>query len=322
MDYDEFWSIVTGYRKSRIVHTAVIWKFFDYIGTGTTAEYIAKKANTDERATERILNALVGMEILRKSDGIYRHTELSRSQLVEQGDDNSLAGVRHALQSWENWGQLPDIVKTGELPDRKRVFDDPERYRTFILAMHQYQKHRAEQLVRQLPVKSGDTILDCGGGPGTYANTFQRLYPGADVTLFDLPDAIAIAKELNEGDLPIQYISGDFFEDDLGGPYDLVYLSNIIHSYSPDQNLDLLNRIYAAVKTGGRLVIRDRFLDDSETKPLGAVIFGIHMLVNNLQGGTYSVKELREWLQSVGFGKAEYQAIEGNGEIIIAEKLD
>lgn len=321
MDCNELWDTLTGFRKARILHTALIWRFFNYVGEGATTEEIAHQAKTNQRGTERVLNALVGMGILKKFGEKYTHTELSETHLVENGN-SSFAGVLHSVQSWESWGQLPQIVKSGELPERKRVFDDSERFRTFILAMHEYQKHRASEFVQKLPVQSGDAILDCGGGPGTYANAFAREYPDSNVTLLDLPDAIAIAKDLNSENLPVQYISGDFFKEDLGGPYDFVFLSNIIHSHSPARNRTLFRRIADVMESGGHFVIRDRFLDESQTEPLGAVIFGIHMLVNNLEGGTYIVREVQEWLQSTGFTNVEYRTIDDESEIVIAERAD
>ncbi|MCF7805517.1 MAG: methyltransferase domain-containing protein [Candidatus Marinimicrobia bacterium] len=320
MDLEQLRSKISAFRESRIIYTALHWRLFDFIKDGNTAKNIAESAETDSRGTERLLNALVAMEILQKDNGKFRHTELSRRYLTESSPESQLESLLHSGQSWKNWSDLPEIVKTGELPERKRVFDDPERYRTFILAMHDYQEEQAPEVVRQLEVKPNARILDCGGGPGTYARAFAREYPQAAVTLFDLPDAIEIAKEFESPPQNLDYRSGDFFLDDLGGSYDLVFLSNIIHSHSPERNKILLRRIAEALASGGELIIRDRYLDETGTVPKGAVIFGLHMLVNNLEGGTYTVDETQKWLRETGFENPDYRTIENHTEVVIGYK--
>ncbi|NIQ12050.1 MAG: methyltransferase type 12, partial [Gammaproteobacteria bacterium] len=90
-------------------------------------------------------------------------------------------------------------------------------------AMDELQRPHAHEVAKALPLHPGKKILDCGGGPGTYARAFVEVSSETEVTLFDLPGAIPIARSL-EGEHPIRYLSGDFFTDDLGDPYDGIFL--------------------------------------------------------------------------------------------------
>src|SRR5260221_10918782 len=69
-------------------------------------------------------------------------------------------------------------------------------------------------------------ILDLGGGHGRYAAAFAEALPGAAVTLFDREIVVPIARELS-GD-GFGTLGGDFLQDDLGGPYDIVFMGGIV----------------------------------------------------------------------------------------------
>jgi len=322
VDIEEFSDVFRKYRETRVLHTAIQLNLFELLQEGATAKEIASRAESDERATEKLLNALVSLNVIEKRDGKFFHTDLSQKYLTKDGEHSKYFGFLHTTHGWDSWNDLPTIVKTGELPERARGFDDPERYRAFILAMHDHQKNQAADVVKQLPVKPGMKILDCGGGPGTYAHAFAEEYPECDATLFDLPDAINIAKEIHGENAPIEYIGGDFFKDDLGGPYDLIFLSNIIHSWSPEENQQLFQRLSDALNPEGKLIIRDRFLDEDKSGPKPAVLFSLHMLVNNLVGSCYTVSEVKDWMRAVSIYHVKYESLEENTEIVSGEKMD
>jgi len=322
MDIEEFSDLFRKYRETRVLHTAIQLNLFEYLQGGATATEVASLAESDFRATEKLLNALVCLNVIEKQDGTFRHTDLSQKYLTKDGENSKYFGFLHTTHGWDSWNDLPEIVKTGELPECTRGFDDPERYRAFILAMHDHQKNQAPDVVKQLPVKSGMQILDCGGGPGTYARAFADEYHDCDVALFDLPDAINIAKELHGDNAQIKYISGDFFQNDLGGPYDLIFLSNIIHSWSPEENRQLFQRLSDALHPEGKLIIRDRFLNEDKSGPKPAVLFSLHMMVNNLVGSCYTVSEVKDWMREVSIYHVKYESLEENTEIVSGEKMD
>jgi ubiquinone/menaquinone biosynthesis C-methylase UbiE len=319
MNINEFRDKVVAFRESRILHTALHHRFFDFVKKGSGAEEIADMAGSDVRAAKRVLDALVTMDVLMKSGNEYQHTEMSRKYLISDAEESRFEGLLHSAYGWKNWTALPDIVKSGELPERRTVFDDDHRYRNFILAMHDYQKPHADEVAEVLEINPNDKVLDCGGGPGTFARAFKRAQPDAGVTLFDLPEGIEIAKELTD-EVDIQFIGGDFFADELGGPYDLIFLSNIIHSWSPNDNRTLLDILKKNLQKGGQLVIRDRFVQDDGTTSKETMIFSLHMLVNNCVGGCYPVSEVKEWLFDLNFTSAYYETIKDHTEIVIAAK--
>ena len=94
--------------------------------------------------------------------------------------------------------------------------------------------------------------------------------------------------------------SGDFLADDIGSGYDLVFISSIVHIYSPEQNAALLKKAHGAINPGGRAIVKDIIMDEDRTSPLGGALFALNMLVATETGDTYTESEVRQWLSGSG----------------------
>jgi len=176
--------------------------------------------------------------------------------------------------------------------------DQPERSRAFLRTLHRRSADTADECARWVAPRlpAGGHVLDLGGGHGRYARAFASM--GYRATLFDRPLCVELARELN-GDA-IEYRSGDFHEDDLGGPYDAVLLSNIVHGEPPEANARLVSRIASRLRLGGVIVVKDMLLDDLGTGPQNAVLFGMTMLLYTEGGRSYSAREVIAWYEAAG----------------------
>jgi ubiquinone/menaquinone biosynthesis C-methylase UbiE len=196
---------------------------------------------------------------------------------------------------------LPTLLMEGsslEDTDIGVVEDDVERVREFMEMLYRRSdrsaEHCADWMVRWL--KPGDSVLDLGGGHGRYAMAFAE--KGFEATLFDKAVCVEIAKE-RCGDR-IQTLAGDFHVDGLNGPYDAIFLSNIVHGLDEDTILALLKRLVLELKPGGRVVVKDFHTDSSTHQPETAVMFGMVMLMFTKGGRTYSIGEMQDLLALAG----------------------
>jgi SAM-dependent methyltransferase len=150
-------------------------------------------------------------------------------------------------------------------------------------------------------------VLDLGGGPGTYALAFLKKCPDLKVFLFDLPRTLRISRDILKkmGKLGLfEILEGDCAEDDLGGPYDLVWVSHLMHAHSEAWIIKVLKKIHASASLGGRVIIHDYLQDEDKTGPLEACLFSVHMLAVTQEGRCYSFGEYSRMLQEAGFQKA------------------
>ncbi len=189
--------------------------------------------------------------------------------------------------------------------------------------MHQYALHQAETFADALDLNAVKDVLDLGGGSGAYAITFCRREPGLKGVVLDHPDVSKLCQEYVEaagltGQIEVR--AGDMLVDAYGGPYDMIWLSNVVHAYGPDEIKHVFSKCHAHLKPGGRFVLRDFMLDDDKTTPAFGAIFALNMLVNTQHGSSYSRREYTQWLENAGFSEVQHLTVEGAGntELLIA----
>jgi 2-polyprenyl-3-methyl-5-hydroxy-6-metoxy-1,4-benzoquinol methylase len=310
----EFTKLWGGFRASRVVLTANNYGVFDHLKTTKTAGDIARVISADPRATEILLDAVASVGLLKKSGGKYRNTETAEMFLVKASPLYQGDMLRHADDLWKSWSGLDEVVKTG-LPNRSGRRD----YSFFIRAMHNNAVFRVKGVISAIDLKGVRRALDLGGGPGTYSMELAR--KKIDVTLFDLPEAIAIAKEIvsEHGIENINFAAGDFHSDDIGASYDLVFISQIVHSLSIDENLALIKKAHSALGPKGRIVIHEFLLEKDRAYPVPGALFAVNMLINTMAGRSYTVQEMRGWLTMAGFKGIRTKAL-GETVIVTAKK--
>ena len=247
-----FMRLAGGFRASRVILTANNFAVFEHLKTPKTAAALARKIKTDPRATEILLDAVTALGLLKKTGTKYQNTGLSTTFLVKASPMYQGDMLRHSDTLWKNWSGLDLVVRTG-LPNRV----GERHHESFIRAMHNNAVFRAQDVIKAVDMGGVKKALDLGGGPGTYSMEMAR--QGANVTLFDLPNTIVISKKLvKEAKVRnIDYIGGDFHSDDIGTGYDLVFISQILHSLSKDESLALLKKSANTLNPRGRIAIQE-----------------------------------------------------------------
>ncbi len=307
MNAEELRHTVVAFQKSRIVLTAFELDVFTRIGEKSyTAGTIAEELGLDKNATERLLNALVSMELLQKEKGMYRNSEAGFKYLSKDSPAY-MSGLMHSNHLWHTWTHLTDVVKTGEVAHRDSINERGEEWlNAFIRAMHYRGKKQAPAQVSGIDLQNVDSVLDVGGGSGVFCMEFINRKPGLKAAVFDLPNVVPISKKIVEEEGysgRITHYTGDYTVDELPGGFDLVFLSAIIHSNSYETNEDLVRKCYQALNPGGKIVIQDWIMNDAKTEPLQGAIFSINMLVGVEGGDCYSEKEVSAWMKKAGFAE-------------------
>jgi 2-polyprenyl-3-methyl-5-hydroxy-6-metoxy-1,4-benzoquinol methylase len=201
-----------------------------------------------------------------------------------------------------NGGPIADRDGRSKLTSGGVVETDVKRTRGFMDMLYRRSAVAARVTARLvIPWAPSGHVLDLGGGHGRYGHELARL--GLKVTLFDRPLCCQIAQERYGDEIGTQ--SGDFMVDDLGGPYDVVLLSNIVHGLGPDELDSLFGRLRAVIRPGGVVAIKDMFLDDAQARPEAAALFGVTMLLYTSAGRSYTTTEMREHLARAGFVDAD-----------------
>ena len=305
----ELLSTSSAYWRGCTLQAAVRLKIFTGFSDGPhTGKELAARLGSSEQATILLLDALAAMGLLVKEEEHYSNNPVAQKFLVESSADYMGHIILHHHHLLDGWAQLEKVVQTGKPPKRRSYGQDAER-RSFLMGMFNLAMQIAPQITAQLDLKNRKRLLDLGGGPGTYAIHFCRANPGLHAVIFDRPTTRSFAEEtVSHFDLGdhIAFLPGDFTTDPIaGGPYDVAWLSHVLHSNPLDDCYRIVKKCVAAMESGGLLLIHDFILDDSKDGPEFPALFSLNMLLAGNGGRSYSQKEIRGMLRSAGVGKIE-----------------
>ena len=170
---------------------------------------------------------------------------------------------------------------------------------TFNLAMQ-----IAPRLVPVVDLSACRSLLDLGGGPGTYAIHFCRHYPELRATVMDLPTtrpfAEATFRRMGMADR-VTFADGNYLEEEIDGRFDAVFMSHILHGESESDCARIIGKAFACLNPGGLAVIHEFILDDGLDTPLFPALFSLNMLMATDGGRSYSQGQLAAMLRKAGF---------------------
>ncbi len=322
-DREKIMEMTAGYMPACVIGAAAELDLFTALGEeAASADALARKLQTDPRATAVLLDAVAALGLLDKRDQLYSVPPPLRPLLRGDTPQTLLPGIHHRMNVLRSWAQLARVTKQGEPWPREPSIRGPEADRAaFVAAMHSYSGPLADDLVARLGPPRFQHLLDVGGASGTWTLAFLRAAPGATATVFDLPDAIVQARQriaATERADRIALVAGDFHVDDLPAGADFAWVSAIVHQHSREQNRRLFAKVHAALEPGGRIAVRDVVMHPSRTRPAMGALFAINMLVNTQGGGTFTFQELADDLQSAGFRAPELTLDSGDMNSVVS----
>ncbi|MBE0429929.1 MAG: methyltransferase domain-containing protein [Thermoleophilia bacterium] len=304
-----------GWQELMAVASAIKLRLIEALAEEPSAAAdLASRLGYDKRATEMLLLALEDLGHLRLEGGRF-HLSREIADLVVNRESPVYApnSILHQWNLIERWHTIPDVVRTGRQVPRPYT---PERRQVFIRTMDDLTRDTAARVVELCLLRRADivSVLDVGGGPGTYARVFSR--HGIRVTIIDRPEVVEMIQPELEPHPGITLVPGDFNEDLPPGRFDLVFMGNIFHIYSPEENRRLLARTRDALNPGGLIAIVDLVRGRSTRAPL----FALTMLVNTDSGGTWTEEQYQAWLEEAGFSGIEILDIEErDAQLILAD---
>ena len=169
------------------------------------------------------------------------------------------------------------------------------------------------------------TLLDVGGGSAIYTIASVQSNPNnVKGLVFELPAIKPITEEyIEEAGLSnkISVVPGNFFADEpFPAGVDYVLFSNILHDWPDDTNIDLINKAYDCLNSGGKIVISELLLaDDVKSSTSSSTSMNVIMLPYT-KGRQYRPKELSRRLEKAGFVDMHVKNLVDDYDLVIATK--
>lgn len=326
MDADRLDQLASAFRPSCILFAALRLGVFETLDAGpATAAELAPRLEADGRGVRILCDALAALGLLEKDgDGRYRNAAVSEQALLADAPASQRAMYLHRARQMEKWMGLYDAVRHGR-PTPEEALDDrfPGGAEAFAAAMADVGRGSAARLAELLDLTEVDRFLDVGGGPGVYAIELARRQPGLRAVVFDRPETAAVARRnVAEAGLEgrVEARGGDVLADELGGPWDLILVSNLIHIYPPEPNRSLVRRCAQALAPAGRLAVKDFLLDPGGTTPAGGALFAVNMLVSTEAGDCYTVEQVAGWMTEAGLEPQPVLELTGQSRVLVGRR--
>src|SRR5213080_3511893 len=285
------------YAPPLIISAAVANKVFDTLARGAkNVEEVSRQTGASVRGLRAIINALVGLELLKKNGDKYALTPESEAFLVSN-KPGTLAGFfsMNRVRLMQQWMKLDEIVRTGR-PAEARNQEGPgtEFFTELVENIIPMSYGSAQALADHLKIADAPNpvrVLDLAAGSGIWGIALCQKSPQVEVTAVDwagmIPTTKRITQKFGVADR-FDYLEGDILEANFGSGYDIATLGHILHSEGEERSRKLLKKTFRALKSGGVIAIAEWLVNDQRTEPAPSLMFAVQMLVNTEKGDTFS----------------------------------
>ncbi len=322
IDSDRFFKLIDssiqGLREYRMIVSALELGVFESLKTPLSATNLAEKLGCDPVLMPHFCEALYSLGLLdrfeEKAPGaVYLISELSATYLLESSPFSQQHYLAGRLRNVELWNRLPEIMKSGP-----EVFEKGTFFREVVHSMAENARCGILQETVKIVTEYVDfgnvkKLLDLGGGHGLYAIAFAKLNENLRAFVFDLPPVTEKTKEFIEkyGASNVSVIPGDFFKDEIGDEYDLIF-----SSFNPGGKVpSLIPKISEALNPEGIFVTRQMPDEKMNSNSLLSLDWNLWTFEGTKKGGSgYSFEN------SVPF--TEYIEMLGNYELEVFRALD
>jgi len=250
------------YKTFCLLSAAVEAGLFDHLEAPRRVDELSREMGLNPRITRIVCKCLKKLGFLAEVNDAYQNAEISNlylrtGSLITQ--ENVLKTLRGTLRLWE---KLPEVLQGGPVKIREEDFFGEDHIHAIAAEHLTGELPKTVRIVAELPeFQKANKLLDLGSGHGLYAIAFSKLNPGLQVYIYDLPEVTQKTKVyLEKHGAKATVLAGNFFQDDPGSGYDLVFFA-----YNPGgKNPGLVPKIYACLNEGGLFVSKHCFYRKGE----------------------------------------------------------
>lgn len=322
----QLFDIGAGFVYSQTLFACVKLKLFDILADGPLpAAEIARQCGLRLEAAERLASAAIALQLLQRRgkgpDGaaliglgvlgasilgnpgfidIVRHHEMFYRDLSDpvallQG--NAPPTELSRFWPYASDPATRDALGTGDIAAYTNLMAASQGFVSGdILAAYDFSRHR--------------TVMDVGGGDGTFLRAVGEKHRKLNLQLFDLPP-VALTAEARFGAAGMgdraRCFGGDFQKDELPSGADAMTLVRVAHDHDDHVVDGILARAFAALPAGGVLVVAEPMSGISDAESMADAYFGFYLLAMGT-GRARSPDRLMAMLRQAGFAETRQVA--------------
>lgn len=329
---DRIMQLGTAFWGSKTLLSALeLGVFKELANTPLEGEALRQRLKLHPRSARDFFDALVALGMLDRDDGVYRNTP-ETDVFLDPAKPSYIGGMLEMCNDrlYGFWGSLTEGLRTG-LPQNEIksggnffevIYSDPAKLRQFLQAMTGISMGAAIAMAEKFAWRDCKTVVDIGCAQGCLPVQLALAHPHLTGGGFDLPvvkpifDDYVLSFDLAER---LQFHSGDFFSDQL--PHaDVLVMGHILHDWNLEEKKELIRKAYAALPTGGALIVYDALIDDERRTNAFGLLMSLNMLIELPGGFDYTGADCRGWMQEAGFTSTRVENLVGPDAMVVGTK--
>lgn len=275
-DRDAVIRLIGGYMISDAIRAAVRLDVFAHLdqAPGSTLDDLAARINVPANLLGRVLKLLHQANLIEQREEFLHNTRLGAT--LVPGKNGSLAAFAENFTSplfQRAWDHLETSMHSGEagfeIEYGRPVYDhlgqDEAANALFNQAMQEEATATAAAAATLIKLEEGESVVDIGGGDGTFLTTLLHTTPTATGIVFDSPAGIAAADQvIASAGLTDRCTSqgGDFFAE-IPAQGTTYIIKSVLQDWDDENALALLTKCREQIPSNARLIIIGNFLPDT-----------------------------------------------------------
>ncbi len=298
---------LNGLKIFNLLKTSIELGIFDFLNEPMSCEQVSNKLGVEPILTYYLLEILAKLGLMDKTGEFYKNSRTAKVFLNSESDYNRNKCILSLEGNVDLWNNLNNTLH-GKISREDESFF-PEIIQVMAEDCLSGELHDTVDLVADCDeFKSSKTLLDVGGGHGLYSIAFSQMNPDLQCYVFDFPEVLKETQKFIERySSSVLTIPGNFYRDDFGGSYDMIF-----SSYNPGgKNPKIAEKIYNSLNLDGLFVNKQYFPEESKNS-LGDLLDNMEWNFTNFEKsnkaerrfsfkGDLGFEEYSEFLEGLGF---------------------
>jgi demethylspheroidene O-methyltransferase len=303
----QLFDLVAGFSYSQVLYSCVQLNLFERVGqSGQTLKSLSTTITWDESKTLRLVKAAAALDLL-ELQGEKVFLGIHGAALL--GQPWIMRFIAHHHLFYEDLID-PIGLLSGEKPAHHlksfwNYSDDAKTKAGYTALMAASQAAVAAEILNTYDFSKHETVLDVGGGDGSFLRALGSKHPNIKRQLFDLPGVIDIAKT-HPGNGNIETYPGHFANDPLPVSADVITLIRVAHDHDDDVVRLSLRNIFQCLRNGparpSAFILAEQMSGNRNTAPVTDAYFNLYFAAMG-QGRTRTPAELVEMAREAGFSR-------------------
>ena len=177
-------------------------------------------------------------------------------------------------------------------------------------------------IAAKFPWRQYRTMIDVGTAQGCLPVQIAQAHSHISGGGFDLPTMQPLFESYvreHRLDHRMRFYAGNFLQDPLPCA-DVLVLGRVLHNWDLPTKKMLLKKVYAALPSGGSVIVFERLIDDERRRGLGGLLASLHMLVMTEGGFDFTAAECVSWMLEAGFHHPNVKSLTSTHSMVAAVK--